>query len=813
MFLLHALEADEPLTKTLYLDESGVPTKSNYPPVYSITSHDFKITTLADFHRAVTDAAAKGWCLLKGKLKKPLIKQSRAGSTETDDTTHWMCLDIDGLTGFKAVSEFMDNHPDLKDVSYIVQYSSSSGLPNTKGIHAHVFMLLSHEYHATYLKGWLIKQNIDDSLFKAKIVEQLSLNRTQSVLRYPIDITACQNDKLLYVAPPNISKGVKYKLPDGGFIQLVKKQYNELPIERLHHGSLEQQKTNAKKRFNVLRKEAGLDPITAKPKIMDGFSVEPECGEFQITGQREERGFHYFNMNGGDSWSWYHPLGNYKYIHCFKDDRVYLTSRILPNYFKKCEIARRTPKASEDGLTLLAFRDIRSAAYFNGWWDANEQRLDLHQAKSELQLDHFLQQNGQPDGIVDFIPQWTVEFNPQSKIICDAKRQYLNTYVPSPYFAAQRSPSRDLSRCPTIRRVILSAVSADEWNEVAEHFFNWMAVIFQHRVKTRTAWVLHGVEGTGKGVLANQILTPLLGKRYVQQRRMSELEEKFTGWLEEALIAVVDEVQVSASQRKSLITGDLKNFITEPVCTIRHMNRMAYLAANYTNFLLFSNMDDPVQMSEHDRRFNSGDYQQHKLAFASPDKEAVKIELPHFMDYIMQREADIDRAAEIVKNKARSEFINASKNSSDTLADAVRDGNLTPLIELLPDTKLHIDIAGANSAIGVQYSNIVLRELNLLTSQIATEEDGFFHAPSRLSRDELFIIFEYAVGGLHQSPHRFTKMLKHKHIALQRIRIGDKPQMGVEVEWVASREWVDAYRVPTKVTSITEGKRRANNVG
>ncbi len=808
MFVLHALEADEPLTKTLFLNESGQPEKSNYPPIYRITSHDFEITTLADMHRAVSESASKGWCLLKGKLNKPLKQQSRAGSTNTDDTTRWLCLDIDGLTGFKSVVDFMDNHPDLKDISYVVQYSSSSGLPANKGIHAHVFMLLSHEYHATYLKGWLIKQNIDDDLFQAKIVKQLSLNRTQSVLRYPIDVTACQNDKLLYVAPPIIGKGVKYKLPDGGFIQLIKKVRNELPVERLHHGSLEQQKTNAKKRFNTLRKEAGLDPINAKPKLMDGFSVEPECGEFQITGQKEERGFRYFNMNGGDSWSWYHPVGNYKFIHCFKDDRTYLTSRILPNYFKKCEAERRVVKPSEDGITLLAFRDIRSAAYFNGFWDANNATLTLHQARSELQLDHFLQQNGHPDGIIDFIPQWNVEFNPQNKVICDAKNKYLNTYVPSPYFNTERSPARDLSRCPTIRRVILSAVSADQWSDVTEHFLNWLAVIFQHKVKTRTAWVLHGVEGTGKGIIANLILTPLLGARYVQQRRMSELEEKFTGWLEEALIAVIDEVQISSSQRKSLITGDLKNFITEPRCTIRHMNRMAYLAENYVNFMLFSNMDDPVMMNEHDRRFNSGDYQQSKLVFTSRDRDAVRAELPFFMDYIMQREANIDRAAEIIKNQARTDIIDANKKGTDQLLQSLKDGNLTPFIDLLPDTKMLVDVAGVNSAVGVQYSNIILRELALLTTQVATSEDGFFYAPSRLSRDELFVLLEFAVGNIPRTPHSLTKMLKRKHLSLARLRINDKPQMGIEVTWVASREWVDEYRVPAKVTPITEGKRR-----
>jgi hypothetical protein len=715
-----------------------------------------------------------------------------------------MCLDIDGLTGFKSVADFMDQHPDLNDISYVVQYSSSSGLPNVRGLHAHVFIMLSHVHYATYLKGWLIKQNVDGTMFESKIKNQLSLNRTQSVLRYPIDITACQNDKLLYVAPPVIGTGVKFKKPQGGFIQLVKKKYDFLPIERIKTDSVEKWKTESRARFNALRKEAGLDVVKGKPKLMDGFHVEPECGEFHITGMREDRGFVYFNMNNGDSWSWYHPVGHYKYIHCFKDDRVYLTKNILPNYFKSCETARKNPTREPTDDILLAFRDIRSAAYFNGTWNPVSRELDLHIAKSEVQLSHFLMQRGRPEGVIDFIPQWNIGFYPQNPVICNPEAMFLNTYVPSPFFALERTPSRNMDACPTIRRIILSAVSGNIWSDVTEHYLNWLAVIIQHKVKTRTAWVLHGVEGTGKGVLANQILTPLLGARYVQQRRMSELEEKYTGWLEEALIAIIDEVQVSSSQRKSIITGDLKNFITEPRCTIRHMQRMAYLAENYTNFMLFSNMDDPVMINEHDRRFNIGEYQTKKIPFSSKDKAAIHLELPAFMDYIMQREADIDRAGEIIKNEAHKSMVTANRNSLDLLSDALNDGDMSPFVDALPDTKMLIDVAGASSAIGVQYSQIILRELSLLTTQTATEEDGFFHAKSRLTRDELWILFEHCIGNISRSPHKFTKLLKHKRIETAKLRINDKPQMGFEVDWVASRDWVESNRmpIPNNVTKL-----------
>lgn len=94
-------------------------------------------------------------------------------------------------------------------------------------------------------------------------------------------------------------------------------------------------------------------------------------------------------------------------------------------------------------------------------------------------------------------------------------------------------------------------------DETFEHWLNWLAVIFQHRCKPKTAWILHGTEGTGKGLIVNNILAVLLGRNYVQSKRASELEDKFNGWLEQALIAFIDEIKVSASVKKDMISGDL----------------------------------------------------------------------------------------------------------------------------------------------------------------------------------------------------------------------------------------------------------------
>jgi hypothetical protein len=39
-----------------------------------------------------------------------------------------------------------------------------------------------------------------------------------------------------------------------------------------------------------------------------------------------ERGFVYFNLNGGDSWAYYHPIDNPTFIRNFKGEPMYRTA-------------------------------------------------------------------------------------------------------------------------------------------------------------------------------------------------------------------------------------------------------------------------------------------------------------------------------------------------------------------------------------------------------------------------------------------------------------------------------------------------------
>jgi hypothetical protein len=793
--IFNFLSAKLKLTKHYELDGDEI-ISTPYPNVRDFTSYEEKITSLKELHAKLKDHSAKNHCLVKGHLNKQLENEPRAGSTRSDDTTDWLCLDLDG-SPFKTPQEFMTAHKDLADLSYVVQYSASYGI-TSQDLRCHIFVLLDGKIQAPLIKTWLIAQNINVQQNR----EALALTKAKGALHYSLDITTCQNDKLLYIAPPTMGKGIRSTLTPSERIQYVVGKIERMPITRLRlDKSTEQIKKEARSLLNALRKAQGLDGLRSDVKIIGEYEVQAKPGEAIITGIREDRGFVYFNLDGGDSWAYYHPVENFDLIHNFKGEPSYNTKELLPGYYKdkKRELTERMGQPTEGGELILAFRDKRTASYWNGVWNPTKKELDLHPANSRDQLADWMLNHGLPP--YDVIPIWTLHFNPQSTVIIDEEAKTINTYVPTKWFHEEYKAS-PLEKAPLIKRIILHVVSGGLEDETFEHFMNWLAVIFQQRIKPKTAWVLHGTEGTGKGLLISRVLAPLLGHRYVVQKRASELEEKFTGWLEQALIAFIDEIQVSASAKKDTISGDLRNFITEDQVTIRNMGRAAVQCDNFTGFIFSSNMDAPVMIKHTDRRYNIGMFQNNRIEISQSEiDEQIPKELPAFMAHIMTRKADRAKAAQCIRNEAHELVIAANRTSLDTVAMQIMNGDIMDLWDSRPDMNLINEIHGVNSSVAHSYYTMIKNEIiQFHTNQgkpnwhtkltKGMDDKNIVTATSRLSRDQLLVMFEHCVGNMPKTPNKFTRLLKHRKLEVKRIRIDDTVTYGIDVEWKADKKWL-----------------------
>lgn len=755
---LNFLQADVPLTKSFKRVQNATQ-KSSYPSVINFTSCELAANDLAQFANALRKQALKGMCLLKGELQRPLVNESRAGSTDSNALTDWVCLDVDGVDA-QSVEHFLQM-VGLDNISYVVQYSASYKVSD-KLLRCHIFMQLIKPMPAPLLKQWLKDLNFNTQ----ELYDAMVLTKTHMALRWPLDITTCQNDKLIYIATPRF-EGLTDPFAGGKLgqrIQHVRKTNQFLDIKGTITSSSENRKRELE-RINELRELAGVPQRKYVFKAYGQHEVLTKPDVATITEMRQERGFVYFNLNGGDSWAYYHPEDNPDYIYNFKGEPAYVTKELLPEYW--ASLVQQASRTSSTGITYLAFLDKRSGQYFRGTYDNGTDELDLYPAKNETQIRHFAKQNGVPIG--DFIPEWEVIFDPHDNVRVDIANQTINTFVPTQYMLANPKPVATL---PPITNKIISHVLGGE-PEIIDHFMNWLAAILQTRGQTKTAWLFQGTQGTGKGLLMNNILRPLFGVNQTAARRMEEFNEPYNGYMERVFLVFVDEVQTSALRNERGVIAKLKNFITEEKVVIRQMYQAGFEAVNYSNWIFASNMPDPIRIEAGDRRFNVGGYQAEKLQITSAEIDRLPNELQRVHDYLANYPANLQLASQPLETEARSEMIAISEEVMDTVAGNLLAGNMGFFVDALPTNDSYKSNMARLNAVE-DYKKVLVDLINRPATR-----NGHYN----ISRDELFTIFQYNVGNMPESPNKFTGRLKHHRIQIKKVAIDGKTHNGITVEW------------------------------
>jgi hypothetical protein len=758
---LYFLSASVPLTKTIEKLPDGTVLKSPYPNVYNVTSHEEQITDIADFHAAITKHAALGHCLVKGNLTRTLVNESRAGSTVTGDSTQWICLDIDGIPATygtppaSVTPSALLSVLGIGDVSHVLQWSASQGI-NGPALRLHIFMLLTGPVPAPILKQWLVQLNHSVPLLS----DAMGLTKTGNSLTWGLDITACQNDKLLYIAPPTL-KGLKNPLHRTPRISLVQRVLPALGFHNLTNSTKANQALT-EARIHELREAAGLPPRKFVMKTVKNTEVLNKPESCEVTDTRTERGFVYFNLNGGDSWAYYHPEDRPEIIYNFKGEPNYLTKDLLPEYW--ATLTSAASRTSSSGMTYLIFLDRKTSTYYRGTYDAATDHLDLTPAKNETQVRHFAEQFGVPLG--SYIPEWDMTFDPHDNVRVDFGNRTINTFQLTEYM---KTPAKKVAKPPpTIFRIIHHALGSDV--TCTEHFINWLAFILQQRKRTLTAWVLHGVEGTGKGIMMNRILRPIFGKEQTAMRRMEELNEPYNSYMKKCFIVFIDEVESKALMNERGVMAKLRTFITEPFVTIRDMYSSAVEWENFCNWIFSSNKPEPVLIPQEDRRFNVGKYQTQKLGMDDTELAKIPGELQAFHDYLLSYPVDTTAVATPLDNEDRSTMIQVSESSIDTVAGKILDGDMEFLLDQLPSSAAYTGDAATTRK--VQDYQHALRTIMVRTDP----SDG----RCNISRDELRVIFDYVVGKIPESPNKFTSLLKHHRIHTTKVRVDDKPVYGIK---------------------------------
>ena len=784
MPIINFLGADVPLTKRIYANGN----KDAYPLVKNFTSYEEQVETIEQLFKSIIFHADQGHCLIKGKLTRPLVNEPRAGTTRTDDSTQWVCLDFD--RHICADIEDALKLLGLDDISYVIQYSSSHGLDGYEGmVSAHVFMLLDKAVSAPKLKAWLMAMNL------THLREDCRLSKTNTVISWPLDVTTCQNDKLLYIAPPTF---VKCKDPLKNRIQLVRKRYPVLRTTLIGERNINVIKVDERAHLNNLRAAEGLPKRVAKTSWVGTVEVQNKPDVCEVTEVKEQGDYVRLNINGGDSWAYWHPKDNFELIHDFKSDVWYKTKELVPGYYQSMIEERRVLNATptENGDVILAFRDLKSAEYYNGLFNLETQNLELHRARNETQLDHWMRSHGRIMG--DFIPVWEIRYDPRADWVIDEDRHLINLFRKTEYMKMEPKDGHvPLKHFPNIYRVIRHFLGEEgKDTQLSDHFLNWFACIFQRNEKPITAWVIHGTEGTGKGYFMKHVVTPLFGLQSIMEVGIQNIEDNFNGFLEGKLFINVNEIDVDDFTEKGRVSAKFKTLITDSTMPIRRMRQVATQEPNFASFLFASNKRQPVHIPPDDRRYNVGNRQLTKIV--PPKDEDVANELEKFAEWLLAHKADAKLAGTILQTEAREAIQKLGVSSIQETCDAMLQGDFEKLWLTMADEELmsRTTIQTAHTANALAYNTLMRR----IASQLLVTVKG------ALSRDEMAIILQYNVGNIRPEPNRITSLLRHNGIETKQIRHNGTKTYGIHVDWKISEEFrkelIEEFQPKAKLRKI-----------
>jgi hypothetical protein len=306
-----------------FVRSSGTVVTTPYPLVKRFWSFTRNAADLGQLYALLVTHAEAGHCQLKGALDRSLNHESRAGRTDPNAPTELLVLDLDFDQGFQSIDEFLETIG-LGGVSYVLHHSSSAGITARPGLRAHVFVQLATPVAPAQLKLWLRQLNLSVPALR----DQVSLSVNGMTLRYPLDMTSCQNDKLLFIADP-VVEGLEDPLAGRRFALCERTiERVDLRTEHLDPGAVQRE---ADAQVSELRAKAGLPERVPRYVALPGHErllANPEPAT--VTGVRRARGFVYLNLNGGDSWAYFFPDSNPELLYSFKGEPLMRLADIAP---------------------------------------------------------------------------------------------------------------------------------------------------------------------------------------------------------------------------------------------------------------------------------------------------------------------------------------------------------------------------------------------------------------------------------------------------------------------------------------------------
>jgi hypothetical protein len=826
---LHFIAADKKvgaMAKTIGLADGS---NRSYPMAFRMTTmlEEFDVETegLSKYVDLLSAHAGQGHALYKGMFQRELVNESRRGLTDKTLKTQFMVLDIDGLKidGLKAIDKgkattasvkkvaekvisFMP--PALQKVSYVALASSSFGLYDEE-CSVHIHFLLKEAVDPRALKHYLTSLNFTQN----EIYEKLKLTPSKMKIKSVVDPCLAEPARVIYIAPPMFGPTGKNPFSnDKQRFVVVNKSKPLLDLDKELERIDDITDFVNERKSDMLKdkqKRAGLTAF--KPKFkrinVDGREVSvvanPPPARFSLAYEDSE--FVRYNIGNSKSNAYWVTLTNPEVMYCFSPDEVPTLFKAWDGEAYAAHIERfgggYTPTVNaETGVTAhvsrTMFIDQESDNYFTVELDIKtDDIVEIKKRKNPVVAGEWMKHYGQM--VPDPVPAVHIVNHPDEErtVFSIGDKQFLNRFKPSMYMKDKTGHIFPLESsygnawllhldAPVISEIILNMLGDDL--DCFEHFINWLAFIFQFKNKAETAWMLHGTEGTGKGLFFKMVLRQLFGQGYTAQNTLQGIaDDQFNAWMEDVFILMVDEFNIKGTNSAAKTEGMLRNMITEPTMMLRDMQAVQRPVTQRVNFIFATNELDAMPASDK-RRITVAPRQMRTLEarleylkkYRDETNELISSELTSFARYLFSFKVNKGQASTVLENSARKDAQEASRSASDKFFVNLMEGNFEAFAGIL-------DKPSANLDPNEQYK--ISRSKTFITANLQYVNTG---KACYLHKDDLRALYSY-LAGKDISDNAFGRMMGTHEAKLKRVttpvghtaKLTTRPYC-VEVEWV-----------------------------
>lgn len=188
----------------------------------------------------------------------------------------------------------------------------------------------------------------------------------------------------------------------------------------------------------------------------------------------------------------------------------------------------------------------------------------------------------------------------EDRIFTTESKDHINTYHPSGIPAADTlagDPDGQAVAQMFLQHVRNTIESEREGNLLID----FMAYVYRHPShRVRWGMLLWGIEGNGKTYFY-YVLQLLLG-RNAKTITTSMIERPFNDWAVGTRIVGIEEIRISGTN-KWRILDQLKPMISNDTIAVEPKGATSYFAPNFASYIMTTNHQDAVPMSDNDRRY------------------------------------------------------------------------------------------------------------------------------------------------------------------------------------------------------------------